>query len=51
MEKSKFSDAHIVAILQEGAAGVPIVELLRTHGISRPTFDLWRQKYGGAGVL
>jgi len=50
MRKSKFSEAQIVAILQEGAAGLPIVELLRKHGISRPTFYLWRQKYGGAGV-
>lgn len=50
MKKSKFSEAQIVAILQEGAAGMPIVELLRKHGISRPTFYLWRQKYGSAGV-
>lgn len=50
MKKSKFSEAQIVAILQEGAAGLPIVDLLRKHGISRPTFYLWRQKYGGAGV-
>ncbi len=49
MKKSKFSEAQIVAILQESAAGLPIVELLRKHGISRPTFYLWRQKYGGAG--
>ena len=50
MRKSRFSESQIVAILQEGAAGLPIVELLRKHGISRPTFYLWRQKYGGAGV-
>ena len=29
MKKSKLSEAQIVAILQEGAAGAPIVELLR----------------------
>ncbi len=50
MKKSKFSEAQIVATLKEGATGMPIVELLRKHGISRPTFYLWRQKYGGAGV-
>jgi putative transposase len=50
MRKSKFTDAQIVAILREAEAGVAIAELLRTHGISRPTFYLWKQKYGGAGV-
>ena len=50
MKKSKFSEAQIVAILREGEAGMPIAEVLRKHGISRPTFYLWRQKYGAAGV-
>ena len=50
MRKSRYSDAQIVAMLREGEAGVPIVELLRKHGVSRPTYYLWKQKYGGAGV-
>ncbi len=50
MRKSKFSESQIVAILREGEAGVPIAEVLRKYGISRPTFYLWRSKYGGAGV-
>ena len=36
MKKSKFSEAQVVAILREGEAGVPIAEILRKHGISRP---------------
>jgi putative transposase len=39
-----------VAILREADGGVPVAEILREHGISRPTFYLWKQKYGSAGV-
>ena len=50
MRRSKFSEAQIVGILREGDAGVPVADILHKHGISRPTFYLWRQKYGSAGV-
>jgi putative transposase len=50
MRKSKFSESQIVAILQEAEGGVPVADLLRKHGISRPTFFKWRSKYGAATV-
>lgn len=50
MRKSKFSEAQIVAVLQEAAAGLPVAEVLRKHGISRPTYFAWKAKYGGTSV-
>lgn len=47
MRKSKFSESQIVAILKEADSGIPVVEVLRNHGISAATFYKWRSKYGG----
>jgi putative transposase len=47
MKKSRFTETQIVGILKEAAGGIAIAEVLRTHGISAPTFYKWRSKYGG----
>jgi putative transposase len=44
MKKSRFSDTQIIEILKEGEAGIPISDLIRKHGISRPTYFNWRAK-------
>ena len=50
MRKSQFTEAQIVAVLQDGESGLPVAELLRKHGISRQTYYHWKAKYGGSSV-
>lgn len=50
MRRSKFTESQIVAVLREVEGGVPIAEVIRTHGISRATFFTWKSKYGGATI-
>ena len=43
MKKSRFTESQVVAILQEGEAGVPVAQLARKHGISPATYYSWRR--------
>jgi putative transposase len=47
MKKSKFTPNQIASILKSFDEGKSLDELIREHGISRPTFYQWRKKYGG----
>jgi putative transposase len=47
MRKSRFSEAQIVGILKEQAAGENAGALCRRHGISQQTLYRWKQKYDG----
>jgi putative transposase len=50
MKKSKFSEEQIVQILKEVEAGAKVGETCRRHGISEPTYYVWKPKYGGMDV-
>jgi putative transposase len=50
MKKSKFSEEHIVRVLKEVEAGAKVGETCRLHGISEPTYYIWKPKYGGMEV-
>lgn len=47
MKTSRFSDSQILSILKQAAAGSPVPELCREHGMSSATFYKWRSKFGG----
>jgi putative transposase len=50
MKKTRFAEEQIVRVLQEAAAGRPVRELCRQHGITETTFYRWRTKYGNLQV-
>ena len=48
MQKSQFTDAQIVAILQQAEKGEePVAEVCRQHNIAENTFYRWRTRFGG----
>jgi putative transposase len=50
MKPKRFTEEQIIGILKQAQAGMKIVELCRTHGISDATFYNWRTKFGGMEV-
>lgn len=50
MRRKRFTEEQIIGVLQEAAAGTPIREVCRRHGIAETTFHRWRGKFGGMQV-
>ena len=47
MKKTRFTEAQIFSILKEYDAGKNILDVARSHGISKATIYNWKAKYGG----
>ena len=47
MNRTRFSETQIVAILKQADAGIKVKDLCREHGISDATYYNWKAKYGG----
>jgi putative transposase len=47
MRRSRFTDNEILHLLSEASAGVSVVEICKTAGITQRTFYRWRRKLGG----
>lgn len=48
MKKERFSEAQLVAILQQQASWQTVAQIVREHGLSEATFCAWKSKYAGA---
>ena len=50
MKRSRFTEAQIVAVLQEWDAGAKLADLVRRHGVTEQTLYRRKKKYGGLQV-
>jgi putative transposase len=47
MRHSRFTDSEILHLLAEARAGVSVLEICRTAGVTERTFYRWRRRFGG----
>jgi putative transposase len=50
LKKRRIAHSQIVAVLKEGDAAIPMVQLMRKHGLIIATHFTWRLKQADIGV-
>ena len=50
MKARQYTEEQIIAVLKEGEAGAPVVDLCRKYGMSDATYYNWKSKYSGMTV-
>ena len=50
MQKKKYTEEQIIAVLKEGEAGTPVSELCRKYGMSDASYYNWKARYAGLTV-
>lgn len=50
INRSRFSEEQVIALLMEQAAGGPVSELCWKQGVSDAILYKWKAKYGGTDV-
>lgn len=48
MKANRFTPAQILAALRDGSDGMPVSQIMRVHGVSRPMYLSWMARYAGA---
>jgi putative transposase len=51
MRRSRFTENEILHLLYEASAGVSVVEICITAGVSLRTFYRWRRRFGGLNIV
>ncbi len=50
MKRSRFTEVQVAYALRQAEAGMAVIDVCRSLGISEATFYIWKKKYAHLGV-